>query len=243
MNKAYRATGRVLRGAIRRAILPFMGTITGVSTDEKIAALTFDDGPNPEATPALLEILNRHGAKATFFMVGRSAERYPDIVRKVAESGHSIGVHSWDHPSFPSICGSERRRQITACERALHPYGDKLFRPPFGHQSVASRMDFLRRGYKVIAWNVHAFDWEIHDSRWTAERLSRDLRPGGIILLHDALFHAMHRGAEDRTPVLAALDAFLEGAGDFSFVTVPDLLRAGRPDMKNWFVRDHDDWG
>src|SRR5690242_18370490 len=87
------------------------GTITHVSTSKPAVALTFDDGPDPVFTPRLLDILQQHHAKATFFMVGQAAERHPDIVKKVAAAGHAIGNLSWDHPSFPLLTGRERRDQ------------------------------------------------------------------------------------------------------------------------------------
>jgi len=107
-----------------------MGIITHVETQEEVAALTFDDGPHPEYTPRLLEILERLQARATFFMVGEAAQRHREIVRRVADAGHAIGNHSWDHPSFPQITGRERREQIRPCERAIAPYGERIFRPP-----------------------------------------------------------------------------------------------------------------
>src|SRR5262249_4930611 len=97
---------RLLAAAERR----FVGALTEVKTDEPIAALTFDDGPHPIYTPALLDILQKHVAQATFFMVGTAATAQPAIVRQVAQAGHAIGNHSWDHPSFLSIRSPERRR-------------------------------------------------------------------------------------------------------------------------------------
>ena len=118
-----------------------VGTITHVKTEEAVVALTFDDGPHPEFTPRLLEILEKHHARATFFLVGESAKKYPELVKRIAKAGHSIGNHSWDHPSFPLITGRDRRWQLRACEEAIAPYGQKLFRPPFGNQTIASRLD------------------------------------------------------------------------------------------------------
>ncbi|MGH8754891.1 MAG: polysaccharide deacetylase family protein [Burkholderiales bacterium] len=120
-----------------------IGTITHVSTSDAVAALTFDDGPHPEFTRRLLDILDRYQARATFFIVGRSAQRYPELVKRIAQAGHALGNHSWDHPSFPYISRRERRLQIRACAKAIHPYGLKLFRPPYGNQSIASRLDAL----------------------------------------------------------------------------------------------------
>ena len=88
------------------------GTITHVKTNHHVVALTFDDGPDPRYTSRLLEILKRHEAKATFFMIGKNAQRYPHIVKQVFQAQHAIGNHSWDHPSFPLITERQRRAEI-----------------------------------------------------------------------------------------------------------------------------------
>lgn len=137
-----------------------LGTITHVSTPERIAALTFDDGPHPEFTPRLLALLEKYQARGTFFMVGEMASHYPKLVRRIADAGHAIGNHSWDHPSFPAISSRERVRQIRACEEVIGSDGQKLFRPPFGNQTFRTRFDALRLGYRVVAWNVVGSDWK-----------------------------------------------------------------------------------
>lgn len=220
-----------------------MGTITHVSTQEPVVALTFDDGPHPESTPRLLDILEKHQARATFFMVGEAAQRYPDIVRRVAEAGHAIGNHSWDHSSLPLLSGRERRAQIRACEKALAPYGQRLFRPPYGYQSVASRLDALWLGYQVITWSVTASDWQDRDAHWITDQLVNEIKPGSIVLFHDALYTYVEKRYTDRGPTLQAVDLLLEHLGGrFRFVTVPELLRSGRPQRRNWYQEADVDW-
>src|ERR1700751_666629 len=114
------------------------GTMTSVLTRDPVAALTFDDGPHPEYTPRLLAVLAQHQVRATFFMVGEVAQQHPALVRQVAQEGHTIGNHSWDHQSFRTLPGPARRRQIRSCARVLAPYGHALFRPPYGEYSLAS---------------------------------------------------------------------------------------------------------
>jgi peptidoglycan/xylan/chitin deacetylase (PgdA/CDA1 family) len=222
-----------------------MGTITHVSTKSPAAALTFDDGPHPEFTPRLLQILENYEARATFFMLGEAAHQYPDLVRRVAQAGHAIGNHSWDHASFPRISRRERHEQIHACQQAITPYGQLLFRPPYGEQNLVSRLDALRLGYKVIGWNVDAGDWWDDDASRMADLLMRRLRPGRIIILHDNL--RTHPNAArrpmvsqqlylDREPMLKAVTLFLEKtAKQFRFMTVPELLQHGRPQRQNWY--------
>jgi peptidoglycan/xylan/chitin deacetylase (PgdA/CDA1 family) len=168
-------------------------------------------------------------------MVGEMAERYPDLVRQVAEAGHAIGNHSWDHASLPLLSGRERRAQIRACARALAPYGQRLLRPPYGHQTLASRLDAAWLGYRVIAWSVTAKDWLDTDADHIVDSLVSQLRPGSIILLHDALGTFPDIRYSNREPMLQAVETVLERFGNrYRFVTVPQLLHLGRPDRQNW---------
>ena len=104
-----------------------VGTVTHFATDNTIAALAFDDGPHPEYTPRLLDILEKYKVRATFFMIGKGAIEHPSIVKRIAQSGHAIGNHSWDHASFTTIRGKERREQIRACGIAIPLTGNVSF--------------------------------------------------------------------------------------------------------------------
>ena len=105
------------------------GSTFAVATDERLMALTFDDGPDPEHTPRLLEVLARHGAKATFFMVGARAARHPELVARVAAEGHEIGNHGWDHPSLPALPSAAVAEQLERTRAVLAPHGQALMRP------------------------------------------------------------------------------------------------------------------
>jgi peptidoglycan/xylan/chitin deacetylase (PgdA/CDA1 family) len=221
----------------------FLGTVTHVATHVPVVALTFDDGPDPTFTPRLLDILEKHGARATFFMVGDAAQRQPALVEDVAAAGHALGLHSWDHPSFPLITSRERRQQLRACAQALTPFASPIFRPPYGHLDHAARFDLWRMGYQVITWSGTISDWEAHPSEWFASRLSEQLRPGAIVLMHDALYHAENLALTDRQAVLAAIDQVLERImGQYRFVTVPKLLTLGVPQRTDWLRRGQVDW-
>ena len=238
LGRARRLSGR-LTG---RAAQPWMGSVRSVQTGQKVAALTFDDGPHPEYTPRLLDVLAKHGAKATFFIVGRAAEAYPDVMERIAAEGHALANHTWDHRSVPLLTKRERIEQMSRCSAALAPYGgdNKLFRPPFGNQSWASRLDALRLGYEVVAWSHHALDWLEHDAAFIEERLAGQLQPGNIFLLHDALYRAEPERL-DRTPCIKAVDTLLTNS-DYRFVTVPKLLKEGKPQKTMWFKKPDKAW-
>jgi peptidoglycan-N-acetylglucosamine deacetylase len=241
--RAVRSVARVQRRARSRLARPLLGSVTGVHTTERVAALTFDDGPDPDSTPCILDILDRHGARATFFMVGESARRHRAIVERAAASGHAIGNHTWDHPAFPLIGRRERFRQILACEQALAPYGARLFRPPYGFQSQASYLDARVLGYRVVGWSGATQDWLDHPAGPLSDRITQALHPGSILLLHDVLHHTIADSFADRSPLLEALDRVLTSlSGEYRFVTVPELLRHGKPRKTTWFKPANKEW-
>jgi peptidoglycan/xylan/chitin deacetylase (PgdA/CDA1 family) len=225
---------------VRQGILflpeQLFGTITHVSTHEPLAALTFDDGPHPQYTPRLLEILERFGARATFFVIGELARKHTDLVRRMAAAGHAIGNHSWSHPSFPAIGSRERRWQIQACEEVITPYSQKIFRPPYGNQVFGSRLDVWRLGLRVVTWNTVGRDWQDDSADTVLQRLVEGLRPGSIMLLHDGLRTAEDERFASRDATLEAVRRLLEGhAGHYQFITVPELLERGRVQKRWWY--------
>lgn len=210
--------------------------ITNVETYDSVAALTFDDGPHPVYTPRVLSILEKHGASATFFMVGEAASRYPEIVRMVARSGHVIGNHSWNHPILPTIRSRFRRlNQLWKCARATSPYCKRLFRPPCGQYNNQTRLDARVFRYKIILWSVSAQDWIPQGSEEIAHKMIDRVIPGSIFLLHDAIYGSeVAETVRDRGSMLDGLDKALDVLKrKVNFVTVPDLLKAGRP-VCNW---------
>jgi peptidoglycan/xylan/chitin deacetylase (PgdA/CDA1 family) len=221
--------GRPLK-LLQRAFTRVTGEISYVATREPVVALTFDDGPNPDATPQLLEILARHGAKATFFMTGENAAACPELVGNVLDAGHAIGNHTWDHPSLPLVTGRERRRQIRECAKVLPDGGDRLFRAPYGNLSPAALWDVWRCGHRLIGWSSIITDWEPLDAATLARQALDAIRPGAIMVMHDGLVDFISADALDRQPTLDAVAILLaEMADRYRFVTVPELLRTGRP--------------
>lgn len=232
-----------LIGFFSKIARKLIGTITHVSTKDNVIALTFDDGPHPDSTPQLLDILKRHNARATFFMLGDLAQRYPNLVKDAAQAGHVIGNHSWDHPSFPLISARKRRAQIRACQKALAPYGSRIFRPPYGDQTFASRLDALFTGQQVVTWNVISKDWLDHEAYWFVDYLMKEIMPGSIVLFHDTLYQALEDHYRDREPVFQAVDMLLEQLETrFNFVTVPELCQYGRPQKQLWYKTTDPHW-
>lgn len=221
--------------ALRAFAIRIRGTIESVATPDPVVAITFDDGPDPEITPRVIDLLERYDARATFFPLGESAKRYPDLVEAVAAAGHALGNHSWDHPSFPAIPRAERRRQIRECARALAPHGVRLFRPPFGHQTAATFMDALLLGYQVVTWSVIANDWLGRAGRSIAEEVEPRVAPGKIVLFHDGVGPIGREHPRSRQATLDAVEHLLDRLRSrFRFVTLPDLLRHGRPVRTDW---------
>lgn len=213
-----------------------VGTLVQVETSEPVVALTFDDGPHPVYTPRILDLLAEHDARATFFMIGRHAARHRDLVARVAAEGHAIGNHTFNHVPMPQTPRRRRLRELWAARRAIAPHGARLFRPPFGGQTYGSRLDLLLFGYEVVCWNGQVDDWVAQSPQALAERLNDQLHPGFIVLLHDQLENPRDPEAIDRTPLIEALAAVLaRRRSDYRFVTVPELMRIGRPVRRPWF--------
>jgi peptidoglycan/xylan/chitin deacetylase (PgdA/CDA1 family) len=172
----------------------------------KQIALTYDDGPNDPHTLRLLEVLARHGVRATFFMVGRFVRQRPDIARAVAQAGHVIGNHTITHPLLIFESASQTRIQLLECRAALtDAVGEhsNLFRPPFGGRRPATLRIARELGLQTIMWNVTGYDWTAPPASEIEKRVVRQMRGGDVVLLHDGGYRAM--GA-DRSQTVIATD-------------------------------------
>ena len=151
-------------------------------------ALTFDDGPDPESTPALLTLLNRKGVEATFFCVGRRAEQYPDIARSIAAQGHLIGNHSYEHGHLTNLYSVKHLRadiahagQVIEGITGIRP---SLFRPPMGLTNPRVFRVARELNLRVVGWSARGLDTK-RESAEVIRRILRDVGPGGIVVLHD----------------------------------------------------------
>jgi peptidoglycan/xylan/chitin deacetylase (PgdA/CDA1 family) len=151
----------------------------------KCVYLTFDDGPIPEATPFVLDVLDRFQAKATFFMVGDNANRYPELLEEVRRRGHSVGNHTYNHIGGFRWSSWKYLYNVHKANELLHT---KLFRPPHGWMRVAQYRTMRIFSYKVVMWDLVTRDYS---RRLTAQdvldNVKRYTRPGSIITFHDSL--------------------------------------------------------
>lgn len=191
--------------------------------------LTFDDGPHPEHTRKVLDVLDVYGAKATFFVIGRKVEKHPEVVREIVRRGHDVGVHGFSHDRWFSLRGARRvRRDLERAVRALEKLTRRrpsLFRPPIGHTNptiarVAEQLDLT-----VVGWTVAARDGLASTStERAAARVARGVDDGCIVLLHDA------SERDDREPVaVSALPAIFSALKEKN-------LRVVR--LRDWLASD-----
>ncbi len=167
----------------------YLKTLCRQSGAEGEFAITFDDGVDPVITPQVLDTLDRHGAKATFFIVGERAELYPELVAEIDRRGHSVGNHSFYHRgSFPMQRQSVIEREIKACGVILQSILGrevKLFRPPFGVTNPMIAGAVKSCGLTVVGWSVRSFDTMGHPLERVEKRVVTQLKSGSILLLHD----------------------------------------------------------
>lgn len=144
--------------------------------------LTFDDGPNPDTTPFILEMLSKHEAKATFFCVGENVERYPELYQNILDAGHSVGNHSYNHLKGWDANTKDYVQNIDKCARVVNT---TLFRPPYGKMKHAQRRA-LKDRYRIIMWTVLSRDYDAKVDKETCLKKSwKYTRAGTIIVFHD----------------------------------------------------------
>ena len=185
------------------------GPTLRVTGDPTTLALTFDDGPNPTATPALLDLLDAHGARATFFLIGRHVRAFPALAREIAVRGHAIGNHTETHPSLIFLSRAKLREELERCREAITQAAaceGRWMRPPFGFRGPQVNGVVRAIGYSGVAmWSKWAWDWKPQPAERVIRRLRR-VAGGDIVLLHDG----DHRVLEgDRRHTIAALEHWL----------------------------------
>jgi peptidoglycan/xylan/chitin deacetylase (PgdA/CDA1 family)/uncharacterized membrane protein YbhN (UPF0104 family) len=207
---------------------PLFGrVVTGRGTNDRVLALTFDDGPSPEWTPPVLDALRESGARATFFVLGRHVEAHPELVRRMSEEGHEIASHGYDHALLTFASQADVERQLERTEVSLakalgEPARARLFRAPHGFRNPFVGRATAHRGYEVVGWTKGVWDTAKPGVEAIVRRTIGGFRPGGILLLHDADGSG---AGDDRSQTAEAVPAIVEHAhaAGYELVTVSDL--------------------
>ena len=190
-----------------------------VPMSRPIVALTFDDGPHPELTPQLLDILRQNGVRATFYVIGRNVAAYPEIARRIVSEGHEIANHTYNHPALTSVGAAGLQRELASTTQIIEQTTGRRptnMRPPYGAINDRVRAAILRdHGLDVIMWSCDPLDWKRPGAQVVRQRLVDGATPGGILLAHD-----IHPGTIEAVPG-AIQDLKAKGYG---FATVSQLL-------------------
>ncbi|MGN0291596.1 MAG: polysaccharide deacetylase family protein [Lachnospiraceae bacterium] len=184
-------------------------------TKKKRVALTFDDGPDPNYTEKLLDGLKERDVKATFFLLGKQVDQYPDIVKRMYKEGHIIGNHSYDHVNLATLSATDAKNQISKTNEAIYKITGEYpqyLRPPFGNEP---QNEDVAKDMITVLWDVDPLDWCCGSSTNVANKVEKSVKEGDIILLHDA----------SKSSVEAALQIVDElTEKGYEFVTVDKLI-------------------
>lgn len=189
-------------------------------------ALTFDDGPDPVYTPQVLNKLKKHGVKATFFLLGENAERYPEIVKRIVNEGHIVGNHTYNHPNLNKIDDKQYHEQMLKTEKILQKltgYSPKFFRPPYGIINENQMKWATEQNFIIIQWSVDTLDWKGLNAQEITNKVLGNAFPGSILLQHTAPGGKL-QGSVD------ALDRFIPDltSNGARFVTLPKMFNTSK---------------
>lgn len=215
--------GGVVHGAFHRNS-PFFGRALGrIDSDRKVVALTFDDGPNPDATPRILDTLGEKGVRATFFVLGSHAERWPELVRRMSSEGHQLGNHGYFHRKLQFKSPFYVRRDIRLGIRAIRRAGapaPRYFRAPHGFRSPWTTPIASSYGERTVGWSLGVWDSDRPGVNEIVRRTIEGVTPGSIVLLHDG---DGYNPDGDRMQTAAALPHIIDRLTDqgYEFATLP----------------------
>ncbi len=169
----------------------FGGFIWNVARKRKKVYLTFDDGPIPEVTPWVLDVLRKHDIKATFFCIGDNIEKHPEVFRQVVAEGHAVGNHTFNHLNGWNTEDALYLENADKCQQSIlkyKPEGTRLFRPPYGKMSRKQASAMRHKGYKLIMWDVLSADFDqTISSEDCLKNVVDNVENGSIIIFHDSL--------------------------------------------------------
>jgi peptidoglycan/xylan/chitin deacetylase (PgdA/CDA1 family) len=215
--------GGAIHGAFHRNSPLFGPTLGRIPSDRKVVALTFDDGPNPDATPVILDTLREKGVRATFFVLGSHAERWPELVRRISSEGHQLGNHGYFHRKLqfksPFYVSRDIRLGIRAIRRAGAP-APRLFRAPHGFRSPWTTPIASSYGERTVGWSLGVWDSDRPGADEIVKRTLEGVSPGSIILLHDG---DGYNPDGDRMQTATALPTIIDRLKEegYEFATLP----------------------
>ena len=195
--------------------------VSRIFTDEKVVALTFDDGPHPKYTDEILDILSEYGVKATFFVIGKNVDENPGILKREVDEGHEIGNHTYDHSYMNSLNVSGVLSEIKNCESSVISAGGpkaSLLRPPGGICSSKLKKQCGVSGYSIVLWSVDTRDWTRPSAQNIINTVLNNVTSGDIILMHDYVSGKSNTPEALKSIIPALID---EG---YNFVTVSELI-------------------
>jgi peptidoglycan/xylan/chitin deacetylase (PgdA/CDA1 family) len=215
--------GGAAHGAFHRNSRLFGSVLGQLPHDGSRISLTFDDGPNPEATPRILDALGEQNVKATFFILGAHAERWPELVRRVVAEGHQIGNHGYFHRKLHLKSPFYVKRDIGLGKRAIERASGstpRFFRAPHGFRSPWVTAIAKSLGEQTIGWSLGVWDSDRPGVQTIVDRTIEGTKPGSIILLHDG---DGYNANGDRMQTARAVPGIVSGLRDrgFEFVTLP----------------------
>ena len=195
-------------------------TFHGAKTDEKVVALTFDDGPHPTQTAEILDILEEYDVRATFFVIGKNAEANPELVKRELEEGHEVECHTYSHSYLQHLSYNEAKCEIERNESVLEGFGasPSLIRPPGGIISDSLKRVCEEKDYKIILWSVDTVDWKAPAPSRIIAEVKNNVAPGSVILMHDFV-----SGKSSTPAALRKIIPMLKDDG-YKFVTVSELM-------------------
>lgn len=195
---------RVIRWTADRLLGELIGSVVSVSTDDQIVVLTYDDGPDPASTPQVLNELSRLGLTATFFVLVDRAREHPELLLRVRDEGHQIGLHGLDHRRLTDMSKEAAHDHMATGKRELERLLTEpitLFRPPYGAQSVHTLRSARQLGLTTVLWTASVWDWKSVPQRERVENALVGCRPGAILLAHDAFGTSPGDGSGDEPEV------------------------------------------
>jgi len=219
------AAGLAAHGTWHRNSPLFGPVLDRLPAGTNAVSITFDDGPNPEATPRILDVLRDEGVRATFFVLGRHAERWPALVRRMADEGHQLGNHGFWHRKLhrrtPSYVRDDLTRGTTAIERASGGIRPKVFRAPHGFRNPWVTPIASSLGQRTVGWSLGVWDSARPGVDEIVRRALDGLEPGAILLLHDG---DGYDSTGDRMQTAAALPVIIRGLRErgLHFTTLPE---------------------